>query len=105
KSNTCGRGRPRFEGLERGRPRPHYVDKASLFVICSLVEKQSHTGWRSRGYLPHYDAAEAYQHVVFRLHDSLPPAMETRADSPRLDSWFTEMEAALDAGRGERWLG
>jgi putative transposase len=69
------------------------------------MERRPHTGWRSRGYLTHYDAADAYQHVVFRLHDSLPPAMETQAGSRRLGGWFTEMEAALDAGRGERWLG
>jgi len=31
-----------------------------------------HRGWRSRGYLPHLDAPELVQHVVFRLADSLP---------------------------------
>ncbi|NQZ55971.1 MAG: transposase [Lentisphaeraceae bacterium] len=28
--------------------------------------------WYSRGYLPHYDAAEKYQMITYRLADSLP---------------------------------
>jgi hypothetical protein len=31
-----------------------------------------HAGWRSRGYLPHLDAADVVQHIVLRLADSLP---------------------------------
>lgn len=31
-----------------------------------------HAGWRSRGYLPHIDAPDIVQQVVFRLADSLP---------------------------------
>jgi REP element-mobilizing transposase RayT len=30
-------------------------------------------GWHSRGYLPHYDGWDVIQHVVFRLHDAMPP--------------------------------
>ena len=29
-------------------------------------------GWHTRGYLPHYDGLDLTQHVVFRLHDSVP---------------------------------
>ena len=29
-------------------------------------------GWHGRGYLPHLDGYGIVQHVVFRLHDSLP---------------------------------
>jgi hypothetical protein len=29
-------------------------------------------GWRSRGYLPHYDSTKTFQFVTFRLADSLP---------------------------------
>jgi REP element-mobilizing transposase RayT len=65
------------------------------------MASSTHTGWRSRGYLPHYDAADTYQHVIFRLHDSLPPAL-TAQTTP--SEWRDEVDAALDAGRGERWL-
>jgi REP element-mobilizing transposase RayT len=30
-------------------------------------------GWHDRGYLPHYDGHGITQHVVFRLHDAVPP--------------------------------
>ncbi|MBI4322291.1 MAG: DUF1156 domain-containing protein [Chloroflexi bacterium] len=68
--------------------------------------------WHSRGYLPHYEAGEVPQHIVFRLHDSLPAALRER--------WETELaqvpekerdlqrrkriEQALDEGRGACWL-
>lgn len=29
-------------------------------------------GWHSRGYLPHFDAPHAIQHITYRLADSLP---------------------------------
>jgi hypothetical protein len=29
-------------------------------------------GWHERGYLPHFDGYDVAQHVVFRLHDSVP---------------------------------
>jgi REP element-mobilizing transposase RayT len=31
-----------------------------------------HKGWYNRGYLPHFDQAEAYQNITYRLADSLP---------------------------------
>jgi len=37
-------------------------------------------GWHSRGYLPHYDGYEVSQHVVFRLHDSVPPGIQSGDD-------------------------
>ncbi|MBL8548125.1 MAG: transposase [Hyphomonadaceae bacterium] len=36
-------------------------------------------GWHNRGYLPHFDGYDVTQHVVFRLHDSVPPG-ETEGD-------------------------
>jgi REP element-mobilizing transposase RayT len=30
-------------------------------------------GWHARGYLPHFDGWDLSQHVVFRLHDAVPP--------------------------------
>ena len=29
-------------------------------------------GWHGRGYIPHFDGYDVAQHVVFRLHDSVP---------------------------------
>jgi putative transposase len=64
----------------------------------------NHAGWRSRGYLPHYDASETVQHVVFRLADSLPAevmqALEKAPKRIRLET----AEATLDAGVGGRLL-
>ena len=34
--------------------------------------------WRSRGYLPHFDAASICQHLTFRLADSLPQSVLTQ---------------------------
>ena len=59
-----------------------------------------HAGWRTRGYLPHCDAAETVQHVIFRLADALPAkalAELTRApNAVRLDV----AETTLDRGVG-----
>jgi REP element-mobilizing transposase RayT len=43
------------------------------------------SAWRSRGYIPHFDAPGLYQHVTFRLADSLPTAI--------LDQWREEFKA------------
>jgi len=34
-----------------------------------------HKGWYFRGRLPHFDAADVYQFITFRLHDSVPAAV------------------------------
>jgi hypothetical protein len=64
--------------------------------------------WRSRGYLPHFESAEAIQHVTYHLADSLPTDVlarfedELRAMPPerRLTDKRKRIEAWLDAGRG-----
>jgi putative DNA methylase len=72
----------------------------------------THVAWRSRGYLPHWEAGEVPQSLTFRLTDSLPAAV--------LDKWRAELsllpegaatlerririEHALDRGHGEAWL-
>jgi REP element-mobilizing transposase RayT len=55
-----GAGRPDYgrAKLELGDPR--------VFVGARNGE------WRSRGYVPHFEAGNAIQHVTFRLADSLP---------------------------------
>ncbi|MFZ1416472.1 MAG: DUF1156 domain-containing protein [Defluviicoccus sp.] len=69
------------------------------------------TAWHSRGYLPHWEADETPQHIVFRLADSLPAALLERwrrelahlpPDAQRLER-RKRIEAALDAGQGDCW--
>src|SRR5258708_6149112 len=63
-----------------------------------------HAGWRSRGYLPHLDAPELIQHVVFRLVDSLPARVkEEIAKVPPADRIQT-VDASWDQGYGRRDL-
>jgi REP element-mobilizing transposase RayT len=37
-------------------------------------------GWHSRGYLPHFDGYDLTQHIVFRLHDAVPPGQQEGDD-------------------------
>ncbi len=64
-----------------------------------------HTGWRTRGYLPHYDAAEQIQHVIFRLADSLPAKVEAEIGRLPPVERGREAEGWLDAGHGSGVLG
>jgi len=50
------------------------------------------SGWRSRGYIPHFDARGAVQHVIFGLDDSIPRT-ESASDINAFDT-------ALDLGLG-----
>lgn len=69
--------------------------------------------WHSRGYLPHFESAEAIQHVTFHLADSLPQA-SLRALDEELKLLPAEkrhverrkrIEAWIDAGHGSCILG
>ena len=68
--------------------------------------------WRSRGYLPHWEADETAQMIGFRLADSLPAALLERwkleldqmPDDEATRERRKRIEAALDAGHGEAWL-
>jgi len=62
----------------------------------------AHKGWHSRGYLPHFDSAEAIQFVTFRLADSLPRAVAAAlAHSPNN---LAQTDRQLDSGLGSCWL-
>jgi putative transposase len=63
-----------------------------------------HAGWRSRGYLPHFDSPEVVQHVVFRLADALPPAIAAEARSLPPAKRNTRIFEALRHGYGARLL-
>lgn len=62
-------------------------------------------GWRSRGYLPHFDRPGLLQMITFRLADALPldKAEEIRRDPKRGTdaSRRRGLEAAMDAGHGD----
>ena len=63
------------------------------------------TGWRSRGYLPHFDAPGVVQFITYRLHDAMPAARRRewealfKIEDERQRR--TELEAYLDVGHGE----
>ena len=57
-------------------------------------------GWRSRGYLPHFDAPDLVQHIVFRLADSLPAHLIEGIASTSRHECLDAADAALDCGHG-----
>jgi len=66
--------------------------------------KAGHAGWRSRGYLPHLDAPDLVQHVVFRLADSLPAHIREKIGTIPATERVHAIEASLDQGYGRRDL-
>ena len=68
-------------------------------------EKLGFRGWRSRGYLPHFDVPGVRQMITYRLADAMPASR--RHEWSRLLSIEDErerrikIEAYLDAGHGE----
>ena len=63
-----------------------------------------HAGWRSRGYLPHLDAAGATQHIVFRLTDSLNEGFMAKLAVMPAPARMQAAAGALDEGTGSRAL-
>ncbi len=69
-------------------------------------------GWRSRGYLPHFERAGIEQFVTFRLYDSLPVHLANKLESglkrlPREQiskSRFKLIEKIIDNGLGSCYL-
>ena len=73
-------------------------------------------GWRSGGYLPHFDAPRAIQHITYRLADSLPKEALERLEFElkalpaekqtieRRRRLERRLERLLDAGFGSRVL-
>jgi len=60
------------------------------------------SGWHSRGYVPHFDAPQVAQTVVFRLADSLPRHLvPARLRAPEAAQ---ELDVGLDKGDGACWL-
>ena len=59
---------------------------------------------RSRGYLPHFDAPNLVQHIVFRLADSLPAQVAKDIARARRRDRVLATDEALDRGYGRRDL-
>jgi len=76
-------------------------------ALGARASRPRHT-WHSRGRLPHWEAGEVPQHIVFRLHDTLPAGLlerwrEELADLPEVEQARERrqrIEAALDSGQG-----
>ncbi len=66
----------------------------------------AHRGWHERGYLPHIDRPELVQHVIFRLHGSLPAIVlqRLRDEQALPDERRSAVDDQLDRGGGPSWL-
>ena len=66
-------------------------------------------GWHERGYLPHFDAPYVTQFVTFMLWDAFPATRrrewEGILNEPEDSQRRRKLEAWLDRGHGECWLG
>ena len=65
---------------------------------------REHVGWRSRGYLPHFDSPGAVQHIVFRLADALPARILQEVEKASPVERTHQVLAALRVGYGQRLL-
>ena len=82
--------------------------KGAIQEIGGPRENRGEAVWHSRGYLPHFEGAEAIQHVTFHLADSLPRTAILRIEAEtkalpaekRDDERRRRMEAWIDAGHG-----
>ena len=64
--------------------------------------RDPHAGWRSRGYLPHFDSPRTVQHVVFRLADAIPGPVVDRLERVPTAERLDGVAGALRRGFGER---
>lgn len=76
-------------------------------LVIDTASDYKPAGWHSRGYLPHFDAAEVFQSITFRLHDSMPQELlakwreELARESDEIeDALRWPIEAYLDQGYG-----
>lgn len=73
---------------------------ASVPPACSSLD----SGWRSRGYLPHYDRPYLTQMITFRLRDALPILLVAQGDKESRRQSDADrrkrFERRLDAGHG-----
>jgi len=60
-------------------------------------------GWRSRGYIPHFDRPNLVQHVTFHLADSLPAAVKALFDE-ELRGLATDQRSVERRKRMQEWI-
>jgi REP element-mobilizing transposase RayT len=104
-SKAIRRAPPRNVGLlELIRAKREYNWKPSIAEL-----KRGFRGWHQRGFLPHFDAPGVTQFVTFQLHDSFPVTRraewEVILQEPDDSAKRKKLEAWLDRGHGECWLG
>jgi putative DNA methylase len=85
-------------------------------VPSAIKQNQTHRGWHSRGYLPHFDHPNLVQSINFRLHDSVPADVlnnwkreltiqeKTDAENPKLVKLRKRIAKYEDAGHGACFL-
>jgi putative transposase len=61
-----------------------------------------HSGWRSRGYLPHCDEQGLVQHIVFGLADAIPRSVPSSVTGPEARAKWADR--IFDRGHGSRLL-
>jgi putative DNA methylase len=82
---------------------------ANRFATPGAIDPEE-TGWRTRGYLPHFDDESVVQLITFRLAGSIPQSVlrQSRANltSGRITDveYFRTIEKYLDDGHGARHL-
>src|SRR6266550_3978654 len=71
------------------------ANSATNSIKAALQKELQEAGWHSRGYLPHFDAAEITQTVTFRLADSLPQTVLERWKSEITEGSVTTADSVL----------
>ncbi len=69
-----------------------------------LAANEGKAIWRSRGYLPPFDAPNLVQHIVFRLADNLPAQIAKDIARARRGDRVLAIDSALDRGYGRHDL-
>jgi putative transposase len=80
------------------------LDRGRSARIAASAPGAGESGWRSRGYLPHLDAPNLVQHVVFRLADSLPPHLREEFARKSPPERVETADRILDEGFGDEAL-
>jgi putative transposase len=74
------------------------------------------SGWRSRGYIPHFDEPGCVQVITIRLHDAVPESLielwktelnwieKISASDPRQIALWKKIDKYEDTGYGACWL-
>jgi hypothetical protein len=93
---------PRTDTLQDGTQASSLSDNTMQGAQASSL--QTHKGWYSRGYLPHFDHPGVIQGITFRLWDALPAqVVESLAEEPESQksaAWRSRIESYLNAGYG-----